>query len=194
MSWQEIEDDIERYREYMASEDWRTRREEFLAQPDNQWCFDCGVTREQHREFWGCDISVHHVSYRRVGAELDADLQTLCRTCHDFRESKIEKEFNKIVAPRSQPFGRGMYKNGYMEQNVLLCARCGARIPDWEPNTKARIVSLTLTHMRYMVCCNAHGMDLYRAAFQWADKSQLVKNSEYGWEIMENILTVLVGK
>ena len=73
------------YSEYLKSEWWqqlRTKRLKF----DNWRCCMCGT---------GENLSVHHVTYERLGNEDLNDLITLCRDCHkkyphlnDLREAK----------------------------------------------------------------------------------------------------------
>ena len=59
------------YDDFLSSEQWRQRRDKYIA--DHASCAACGATRRLH---------VHHVSYRRLGRELDSDLLTLCHVCH----------------------------------------------------------------------------------------------------------------
>lgn len=60
------------YRDYLQSEWWQERR--LLALELAGWkCQDCGGTE---------DLEVHHLTYERLGAELDADLRALCHHCH----------------------------------------------------------------------------------------------------------------
>ena len=44
------------------------------------------------RALYDQDLHVHHRNYQRVGAELDSDLRSLCRRCHEietFGESSL---------------------------------------------------------------------------------------------------------
>lgn len=68
----------ERYKQYINSEAWITRKDSFFA------------TRE--RVCVGCDsrqnIHVHHMTYERLGAEKDEDLVVLCKECHELYHSR----------------------------------------------------------------------------------------------------------
>lgn len=64
------------YHEYLSSPAWRAVRAQRLA-VDNHKCRTCGHTGET----WA--LTVHHVSYARLGAEdVQEDLITLCSSCH----------------------------------------------------------------------------------------------------------------
>jgi len=60
-------------KEYYQNNWWRCRRANFL-EAKGQQCERCHATRE---------IDVHHVSYDRLGAEQDRDLEVVCRRCHE---------------------------------------------------------------------------------------------------------------
>lgn len=62
---------------YRSSRAWRERRERSLELAANR-CQECGADRYQAGVLF-----VHHLTYERFGAELDADLQVLCRDCHN---------------------------------------------------------------------------------------------------------------
>jgi hypothetical protein len=61
-----------RYRQYIASDAWKTKRRERL-ELDGHECTNCDATTY---------LEVHHLTYERLGNELMSDLQTLCQTCH----------------------------------------------------------------------------------------------------------------
>lgn len=62
----------EDYAEYLASPHWTAKRLEALMHYGHA-CQLCGIPR---------NLDVHHVTYKRRGAELLADLRILCRPCH----------------------------------------------------------------------------------------------------------------
>lgn len=62
-----------RYRAYLQSVGWRKTRNRALGRAQFQ-CERCGAKRH---------IQVHHRSYERLGCESDADLEVLCRDCHE---------------------------------------------------------------------------------------------------------------
>ncbi len=61
------------YLAYLNSSAWRMRRNRALKLGGYR-CFQCGSKR---------DLQVHHLSYERLGAEHDSDLQVLCADCHE---------------------------------------------------------------------------------------------------------------
>lgn len=60
------------YQAYLMTPWWRYRRNQALRDAGYQ-CQRCSVKR---------DLQVHHTSYERLGAELPADLEVVCRGCH----------------------------------------------------------------------------------------------------------------
>lgn len=69
------------YREYIASEKWQKRRRLFLQTRDE--CERCGLPHATATIQYDQGLHVHHRNYLRVGAELDEDLEALCRRCHE---------------------------------------------------------------------------------------------------------------
>src|SRR5580704_18493233 len=69
------------YREYIASEGWQQRRKLFIEH--HYLCNRCGLHRSLAVIAYDQDIHVHHKNYQRLGAELDSDLESLCRRCHE---------------------------------------------------------------------------------------------------------------
>lgn len=61
-----------KYQDYIDSERWRSRRNRFLAE-HGRACRMCGATKKIH---------VHHLTYERIGHELDDDLMVLCPNHH----------------------------------------------------------------------------------------------------------------
>jgi phage terminase large subunit GpA-like protein len=65
------------YETYINSEAWRLRREAVFRRAQYQ-CQRCG------EEFWGGhSLQVHHLTYDRLGHELDEDLLVVCIPCHE---------------------------------------------------------------------------------------------------------------
>lgn len=60
------------YVEYLQTPEWRARRSRSLRLVGYR-CERCDVKR---------DLQVHHLTYVRIGEELDEDLEVLCRGCH----------------------------------------------------------------------------------------------------------------
>lgn len=59
------------YEDYLASGEWRARREACMTRDDHT-CRSCGAPATE----------VHHLHYRRIGHEHLEDLVALCRPCH----------------------------------------------------------------------------------------------------------------
>lgn len=60
------------YLAYLNSSSWRARRNRALQEAKFR-CQRCDAKR---------DLEVHHLTYERLGAELDSDLEVVCFTCH----------------------------------------------------------------------------------------------------------------
>src|SRR5205823_5272038 len=64
------------YEEYLRSAAWLTRRGRALKLA--KWrCQECWARSARY-----APLEVHHLTYERLGAELDDDLIVLCPTCH----------------------------------------------------------------------------------------------------------------
>jgi hypothetical protein len=62
------------YRKYINSRRWKKRRLRYYRK-FGKACAACRTA--------DAPITLHHMSYDRLGAELDDDLLALCRPCHD---------------------------------------------------------------------------------------------------------------
>jgi hypothetical protein len=82
------------YREYINGQDWRARRRTYLAK--FPFCRRCGMGMEEHKERFDTSLHVHHISYTRLGAELDEDLETLCKPCH-LREETRQSDPDDLI-------------------------------------------------------------------------------------------------
>jgi hypothetical protein len=63
----------EKYREYLSSPTWRSRRQAVLDR-ENGLCQGCRAAEA---------VEVHHLTYAHVKAELLFELVALCRSCHE---------------------------------------------------------------------------------------------------------------
>lgn len=70
--------DLVEYEEYINSHAWRVKRLGYFQNREKR-CLGCGTTSEA--------IQLHHVTYERLGSELDSDLRALCQKCHSFIHS-----------------------------------------------------------------------------------------------------------
>lgn len=68
----------EMYAQYLKTNAWKVRRQEII---DRDICCRLCASEE--------NLQVHHVdgAYKRIGNELDQDLTTLCRDCHEMYHS-----------------------------------------------------------------------------------------------------------
>jgi len=105
------------YREYVASQEWRRRRRAYLRRYPG--CSRCGMTSAEHKEQFDTALHVHHVSYARLGSELDDDLETLCKRCHDLEENSEYDPSEASADMRALELGVG-------EDNSYLVHRSGA--------------------------------------------------------------------
>jgi hypothetical protein len=97
------------YREYIASEEWRSRRRNFLETCGN-YCKRCWIPRWLAVVAYDQDLNVHHKSYARLGGEeLDEDLEPLCRRCHDI-ETFGTSELHQPQCAQCTYCTRGTYR------------------------------------------------------------------------------------
>jgi 5-methylcytosine-specific restriction endonuclease McrA len=65
---------------------------EAIIQRDGEQCVNCGMTREEHRERFGRDITVDHIDGHGRNSIVknndEANLQTLCLPCHGSKDIK----------------------------------------------------------------------------------------------------------
>ena len=60
------------YSDYLETRHWKTVRESALIEAE----FMCQKCRSQD------GLHVHHLTYERIGEEIDSDLMVLCSRCH----------------------------------------------------------------------------------------------------------------
>jgi 5-methylcytosine-specific restriction endonuclease McrA len=65
------------YMRYLQSSDWRKRRKRLIKEACG-CCQRCGRERKA--------LQVHHITYERLGCELDTDLMVVCPACHKVLE------------------------------------------------------------------------------------------------------------
>lgn len=90
----------QKYATYMASTEWRSRRDRWHADELNHTaavevlCRGCGRVWVLTRD------DLHHVDYSRLGDEQHEDLWALCRSCHDRLHELIESSRSWRRLPR----------------------------------------------------------------------------------------------
>lgn len=72
---------FESYQAYLESDHWKAVKERFRGQR----CLVCGSP----------SICLHHVTYERLGAELDSDLRPLCDDHHQAVHKRIGKRLSE---------------------------------------------------------------------------------------------------
>lgn len=70
------------YADYLRSPWWKARRKVALERAGYA-CERCNQEATPRHK-----LEVHHLSYARLGAELDADLETNCYWCHRERQQR----------------------------------------------------------------------------------------------------------
>jgi hypothetical protein len=65
------------YALYLRSPIWRARRRIWILQARGR-CQDCGW-------WWGRQLTIHHLTYQRLGYEGRQDVRVLCWPCHQVR-------------------------------------------------------------------------------------------------------------
>lgn len=74
---------------------------EKAVQRDGEKCVKCGMTRDEHKEKYGFDITVDHIDMmgRYKPKELRnnsmENLQTLCISCHAKKDTKLRRELKE---------------------------------------------------------------------------------------------------
>lgn len=80
------------YYDYINSNIWRSRRESCLKDPYYGRPYECFICASK------CDLQVHHLTYLRLGEEIDEDLCILCKNCHHLVHFKEGVHSNKQIA------------------------------------------------------------------------------------------------
>lgn len=106
------------YRRYIAGEDWRSRRKQFIEEMGAR-CERCDIPRAVAVVAYDQDLHVHHRSYANLGSETQDDLEILCRRCHDietFGSSDLhEISFRKCKACGGRIWGQYSEFDGICE-------------------------------------------------------------------------------
>lgn len=121
------------YSDYLQSTHWRELRLRILDRAG--WaCERCGRAATQ----------VHHRTYERIGAELDADLEALCVPCHQVQhpEKKILSVGSVFRVRRSCEMCPDSDMTAFRDDDSVryMCNRCGhmtAARPAHKPRRKS---------------------------------------------------------
>lgn len=82
------------YRKVLGSLRWRNLRKERLRQTMHR-CERCGKTSGD-----SSNLQLHHKTYDRLGAELPADIELLCKQCHARADAERVEEVAERAADR----------------------------------------------------------------------------------------------
>lgn len=72
-----------KYREYIASPEWRKKREHAIVRAGFV-CQNCKVSKRE--------LEVHHLTYRNLGNESPHELIVLCHSCHKMADEKRRRD------------------------------------------------------------------------------------------------------
>jgi 5-methylcytosine-specific restriction endonuclease McrA len=92
---------LEEYEKYLESPHWQELRKLKLEEQRDalgyNCCEKCGSRPAATRQ---TAVSVHHLTYERLGKELIEDLQIICRVCHDKEHGRDPETLRKYYHPR----------------------------------------------------------------------------------------------
>jgi hypothetical protein len=84
-----------RYADYLRTDHWRETRERALMRAGHQ-CKRCEATDRR--------LDVHHLSYERLGRELESDLTVLCSICHAIEHGEPISDRDWMIATEAEHF------------------------------------------------------------------------------------------
>lgn len=93
------------YNDYLLSDIWKEKRRKIIKLYNNE-CYICGNQN---------NLQVHHLTYERLGAELEDDLVCLCADCHsriheikDFISAEREENKELFLTPKTDALEKGL--------------------------------------------------------------------------------------
>ena len=94
------------YTDYIKSDKWRARCNELRAKRGSI-CERCGS------DVW---IEVHHLTYDRLGDELDDDLQIVCHACHpQVDKEREQREADRAFQKRADAWAAKVYGHDWRD-------------------------------------------------------------------------------
>ena len=94
------------YVKYLQSKHWQNLRDRLIG--DKKVCAGCGYVVPV--------VQLHHMTYERLGHELDSDLAVLCPKCHDLvHDAKSQHQTNKP---------KGKKRKGGKKSKKKFCGNC----------------------------------------------------------------------
>lgn len=128
-SWRNSDGSIN-YEDYMTSPEWRRFREGYWRRNPHQKCSRCGMGNEEHRDKFGTRLHLNHMDYRTLGCEADAELEPICKECHD-REHSGDSAVETLMA---------LVEVHAVKKNPPHFSYLGLPETDWEPKALELIV------------------------------------------------------
>lgn len=105
---------MSRYRKVIDSLEWKERVEAIKTKRGNR-CESCGRT--------DCDLDAHHLTYSRLGKEMDEDILILCRPCHILYHDK----YPSGKMPKGAPFQLKNHVRKYLKKKRRQIRRSEAK-------------------------------------------------------------------
>jgi 5-methylcytosine-specific restriction endonuclease McrA len=91
----------EEYEQYLATPHWQELRKLKLERQKSELgyncCEECDARSAASRK---TALSVHHVTYERLGEEPLEDLKIICRPCHDKEHGRDQETQRRYFGPR----------------------------------------------------------------------------------------------
>lgn len=107
------------YKDYLRTPHWRETRARKAKAADYQ-CERCGEFGRRGPRRMIIGLHVHHLTYERVGKELDSDLEVLCIACHELEHGLGDGSERRREELRKQAGRRvtGWAVATYLPENV----------------------------------------------------------------------------
>ena len=104
------------YAAYLCSEHWKELRSRVLLFQSS--CERCMIPRWLAGIVYDQDLHVHHKTYANLGHEVSADLEVLCRRCHDI-ETHGRSDLNALKSTNC-----GICDRVHWDLRADFCAFC----------------------------------------------------------------------
>lgn len=92
---------IGEYGQYLSSPHWQALRKLKLERQRDELgyncCEECGARPQAAKK---TALSVHHITYERLGEEPLEDLRIICRPCHDEEHGRDEATQRRYYSPK----------------------------------------------------------------------------------------------
>jgi hypothetical protein len=127
-----ITDGQAEYAEYLASPEWRVRRDRAVARAEGR-CQLCNSAKH---------LNVHHRTYARIGRERPTDLIVLCRECHEHFHGITGGEKRRLsAAPEQKP----------RRQRQASANELAAEFGPLEPSVRRAVKTIVIRHREFTI-------------------------------------------